>query len=63
MNNKNTFIYQGIEVKLTGRTATQNISSKRKNPDQLVEITSIDPELTWTKFVNYNSLYIIHIGA
>lgn len=55
MKNK-TYIYDGIEVYQTGRTAERKLSSGKL--DELVEITPVDSITgTWKKWVRETELY------
>lgn len=62
MNTNDTYVYDGTEVKLTGRCA---VSSRQKpgtkmHPEfTLVEIKPIDKEITWSKWVKQSELYVI----
>ena len=50
------YLYEDIEVKLTGRTAVKQISASRSLV--LSEITPKDEQMgTWTKFVNLRTLF------
>lgn len=52
------YVFENIEVKLTGRQA--NRKGRRKD-SILVEITPVDPDVTWKKWVNPDVLYKITI--
>lgn len=58
-----TFVYQGFEVKLTGRTAHKKIEGRGRAPtriDLLHEITPADKETgSWKKWVRMEELYEI----
>lgn len=51
------YVYGDIEVNLTGRIATKN--SKSGKELKLVEITSIDPDVNWKKWVFISDLFEI----
>lgn len=59
--NKNSFVYEGIEVKKTGRIAKKSIKRLNRNATefQLVEITPCDTINTWLKWVREDDLYTI----
>ena len=58
-----SYIYNDVEVKLTGRTATKPQKERRSstnNPKQLLEITNIDQTIEiWKKWVAVEEMYII----
>lgn len=62
MNINDSYVYDGTEVKLTGRCA---VSSRQKpgakmHPEfTLVEIKPIDKDITWSKWVKQSELYVI----
>lgn len=58
------YVYEGVEVILTGRHATKNLNSRRmstrNNPDVLHEIKPKSADNgTWTKWVRMVELYEI----
>jgi len=58
------YVYDGIEVKLTGRTAVKQmkestISGSGRKEQILVEITPTDPSMEWKKWVREIDLYLI----
>lgn len=59
-----TYVHGGIEVTLTGKTATRKIPARGRAPeraDTLYEITPADKESgSWTKWVRKDELYIIN---
>lgn len=63
MNLNNTYVYGDIEVKLTGRYATKGRVARRQGQNstllEIYEITPIDKDLDWTKWVKLDELYII----
>lgn len=54
-----TYVHEGTEVKLTGRTAIRNIGAGRPVARQLtlVEITPVDESFDWKKWVSQEQLY------
>lgn len=61
-----TFVYDGVEVKKTGRVAKRSIpltsvrSSKHiAGQVELVEITPIDELADWKKWVRQTDLYLV----
>lgn len=56
--NFDQFVYENLEVKLTGRTATRD--GRSGATITLVEITPVDPDVTWKKWVNPVVLYKIN---
>jgi len=57
-----TFVYDDIEVKKTGRTASKPVPGGKFVT--LCEITPNDPDVgTWKKWVNPSSLFIIGAGT
>ncbi len=53
-----TYVYEGAEVKKTGRTAAKTLTSGRV--DQVVEITPTQTTVgTWKKWVSESALYEI----
>ena len=55
-----TFVYDGAEVKKTGRTATKTLgTSARVKEMNLVEITPVDTTFDWKKWVRPEDLYTI----
>ena len=53
-----TYVYEGTEVKKTGRVATKTLSVKNKEL-QLVEITPVDSTFDWKKWVRPDDLYLV----
>ena len=52
-----TFVYEGQEVKLTGRVAQRAIGkSEAKKIHELVEITPVEDE-SWKKWIDRSQLY------
>ena len=58
-----SYVHEGTEVKLTGRIAQRELTSRRGSAskvDELVEITPVDDEVgSWKKFVREKELYIL----
>ena len=56
-----TFVYDGVEVRLTGRVAkkAQNPSSQDKKQNMLFEVTPVDKTFDWVKWVRPTDLYKI----
>ena len=53
-------MYDGAEVKKTGRTATKTLGAgARVKEMNLVEITPVDTTFDWKKWVRPEDLYII----
>ena len=51
-----TYVYENVEVKKTGRTAQKTLKSG--SVDQLVEITPVDPMVgSWKKWVRDAELF------
>lgn len=62
LNLNDTYVYDGTEIKLTGRQATNSRqkSNTKTHPElTLVEIKPLDKDLTWTKWVKQSELYVI----
>lgn len=58
MNNEQTYVHEGVEVKKTGRTAEKDMPANKKAV--LFEITPADPDNgTWKKWVSDKSLFSI----
>lgn len=56
-SNKKTYVYEGVEVIKTGRTASRSTARKRIT---LYEIKPYDNENgSWSKWVKYDELYEI----
>ena len=56
----NTYVYDGTEVKKTGRIAVKEIGTgTRVRKMTLVEITPVDPSFDWKKWVDPNQLYVV----
>jgi len=51
-----TFVFEGTEVKKTGRTASKKLTIKNKELI-LVEITPVDTTFDWKKWVRPEDLY------
>lgn len=57
-----TYVFESVEVKKTGRTAKREMklpSGKVHNTAIMVEITPIDTELGWKKWVDDAHLFIV----
>ena len=52
------YLYKDIEVRSTGRYVNKPNSIVKK-VDHFIEITPVDDEINWTKFVNIEELYLI----
>lgn len=52
----NTYVYDGNEVKKTGREAIRTIGSRKHT---LVEITPVDTSLDWKKWVDPSMLFVV----
>lgn len=51
-----TFVYDNVEVRQTGRTAQKELRSKKI--DRLVEVTPLDPMVgSWKKWVREAELF------
>lgn len=59
MNGMNKhYLYKDIEVSSTGRYVNKPNSMLRL-VEHFIEITPVDDEINWTKFVNINELFLI----
>lgn len=60
-----TFVYDGVEVKKTGRTATRDVAttSQKTRTLVLVEIMPIDSSFDWKKWVDPKQLYSVDNGG
>jgi hypothetical protein len=56
------YLYGDIEVKCTGRYVNKPNSVVR-SVDHFIEITPIDDDVSWTKFVNVRELHLIQFSA
>lgn len=56
MAQSQTFVYDGTEVKKTGRQAVKKLQIKSKE-FVLVEITPVDETFDWKKWVRPDDLY------
>lgn len=57
-----TYVYDGSEVRLTGRTAVRSVGtpgSTTKRELKLVEICLVNGEFDWKKWVSLEHLYEI----
>lgn len=55
-----TFVYEGTEVKKTGRTAVKTLQLREKTKDMiLIEITPVDSTFDWKKWVRPEDLYTV----
>lgn len=52
------YLYKDIEVRSTGRYVNKPNSVMRV-VEQFIEITPVDTEINWTKFVNSKELFLI----
>jgi hypothetical protein len=59
--NSTTWVFDGTEVKKTGRTAVREVAVPGKSPRQmrLIEITPIDATFDWKKWVAPTELFQI----
>lgn len=56
-----TFVYDGVEVRKTGRVACREIKTipGKSQKSFLHEITPVDSDLDWKKWVNPDHLFIV----
>jgi len=56
-----TYIYDEIEVKLTGRTATKKRKRTRSDKPDLTlhEVQPLDDKIQWTRWVDLNDLFLV----
>lgn len=55
-----TYVYDGVEVRKTGRTASKESPTLRgKRTVTLVEITPVGDDDGWKKWVDEDSLYVV----
>lgn len=55
-----TFVYEGTEVKKTGRTAIKTLQLRDKSKEMaLIEITPVDTTFDWKKWVRPEDLYTV----
>lgn len=59
MNENITYVYDGVEVKKTGREAFKEAGIKAKQIITVFEITPIDTINTWRKWVRDQELFQI----
>jgi len=54
-----TYVYDGTEVRLTGREAVRKVgrSTGSGRELKLVEVTPVDPSFDWKKWVSPDQLY------
>lgn len=52
------YLYKEFEVRSTGRYVNKPNPVVR-SVDHFIEITPVDEDVSWTKFVNINELYLI----
>lgn len=56
-----TFVYEGTEVKKTGRGAVKTLTAGTRTKElSLVEITPVDTTFDWKKWVRPEDLYTVH---
>lgn len=56
-----TFVYEGTEVKKTGRAAVKTLTAGTRTKElSLVEITPVDKTFDWKKWVRPEDLYTVH---
>lgn len=53
---KKTFVYENQEIVLTGRSAVKRVNSREF---KLLEITPLDKDIGWKKWVRREDLYEI----
>jgi hypothetical protein len=53
---KKTFVYENQEIVLTGRSAVKQVSNRQFT---LLEITPLDKDIGWKKWVRREDLYEI----
>ncbi len=60
----NSYVYEGTEVRKTGRVAVKERTRPRMPAvqDTLVEIEPVDPDMSWKKWVNEIHLYTVTKG-
>jgi hypothetical protein len=55
-----TFVFEGTEVRKTGREATREVGTgARSRKLLLVEITPVDTSFDWKKWVDPSMLFIV----
>lgn len=55
-----TYVYDGTEVKMTGREAVRKVGRAGAGSTRelkLVEVTPVDPSFDWKKWVSPDQLY------
>lgn len=59
-----TYVYEGVEVRKTGRVAERDVKVMpgKSNKLQLVEIEPVNGEFDWKKWVNPEHLFQIKKG-
>lgn len=61
-----TYVFESVEVKKTGKTANRVAklpNGKVLNTVTLVEITPVDSEMGWKKWVDEAHLFIVDINS
>lgn len=56
-----TFVFEGTEVRKTGREAVKSLQIKNKELT-LVEITPVDSTFDWKKWVRPEDLYLVKVN-
>lgn len=62
MMTEETYVFESVEVKKTGRTAKREMklpNGKVHNTSVMVEITPVDSDLGWKKWVDDAHLFIV----
>lgn len=52
-----TYVYEGTEVKKTGRVAIRKLRTGKELTQ--VEITPVDPSFDWKKWIDESLLYVV----
>ena len=56
----NTYVLDGIEVKMTGRTAIKKIGKEERSRSLTIyEVTPVDESSDWKKWVGMDALYTV----
>lgn len=54
-----TYIYEQVEVKPTGKTATRNLRSGKE--ETIHEVTPVSQQIgSWKKWVNLETLFVVN---
>ena len=58
------YVYDGIEVRKTGRRGVKKLENRYKTSETVIyEITPVDPDINWRKFVKESELFEIENDA